>query len=290
MRNGVETSKHKQFMLKEALKRWQEWGFETKPKLLRTFIDGQNHHTGLIQVNDRLLVLKVFAKSFDRSLFDHTMELERWASKHRLAPATVYANDKIQILEFIDDQGFDKNKLSALTKAISTLHSIKKTEHERFDLLAFANEYLTNADALTKQWHTQLLPILIEFLNDLTPWTFCHNDLVMENCLFAPDGNVNLIDWEFAQHHNPWFDLAAIVLYFDLSEAQSKLFLEAYKTGWSSKMSERIFISSQLSLLWTDLLWNMHKYGREYRIKNPSRFSKLVALAQQLNIVLSPNS
>lgn len=274
-------------MLEQALNGWQDWGFENQPTLLRRFAHGENHDTGLIRVDERLLVLKVFASSFDQSLFAHTMSIERWTSAQGLSPKTLFANNGIQILEYIDDYGFSPHKLENLAQTISKLHGCDKTQHMRFDLLAFTREYLSSAEPVMQLWHSQLLPLLNEFINDPTPWTFCHNDLIVENCLFAADDRVSIIDWEFAQHHNPWFDIAAVVLYFDLSEADSKRLLKAYSATWAEKINARIFISSQISVLWTDLLWHSHKLGPQYQIDNPRRFAKLKTLAAQLGVELT---
>lgn len=274
-----------QITLKKALKNWPDWGLSSEPSLDRIFTQGQNHHTGLIKAGEKCLVLKVFSHSFDR-----TIDVERWASTIGLSPNIVYAQQGVQLLEFIDDQGYQPSKLTSLARSLKCLHGTGKAEQHRFDLIEFANDYLVGADALTQQWHVQLLPIIKEFINDPTPWTFCHNDLVVENCLFKDNGNVVLIDWEFAQYHNPWFDLAAIIHYFKLSESQTATFLNAYATGWSAKTRERIFITSQMALLWIDLLWNMHQSGAGYRENNSERFAALALLAQQLNIVLTLNS
>lgn len=273
-------------MLKQALQHWQDWGLDSQPSLIHIFTNGQNHHTGLIKVGEQRLVLKIFSSTFDPSLFAHTMEIERWAAKQNIAPNTVFANQHVQILEHIDDQGFTENKSPTLAKALRKLHTSKRSEHLRFDLLTFTNEYLNHANEQMHQWHKQLLPILNEFINDPTPWVFCHNDLVRENCLFDSNGNAFIIDWEFAQHHNPWFDIAAVVLYFKLSKVQATVFLESYKTNWGQCISERIFISSQIAVLWTDLLWNLKKHGSDYQKTHLSRFKTLASLAQQLSIEL----
>lgn len=285
MFNGAATLRHKTNMLEQALNNWAAWGLASKPILVHTFTQGQNHHTGLINVGSQSFVLKIFRHSFVQ-----TMNTERWTNQQHLSPTVFYAQDNIQVLEYIDDQGYDVSKLDDLANTINTLHTATITKQRRFDLISFTDEYLIGADQQTRTWHQQLQPLLNEFINDPTPWVFCHNDLVKENCLFDQDGSVYLIDWEFAQRHNPWFDLAAIVLYFELSDEQTKSFLEAYKDGWSTKISERIFYSSQVALLWTDLLWNMHKSGVNYRHKNPRHFNKLHFLAKKLNINLTINT
>jgi hypothetical protein len=282
-------------MLENALIEWQEWGFKSKPSLLRVFVQGQNHHTGLIEADGQKYVLKVLGHSFERIL-----KSEYWANERAFSPKIIYAANNIEILEYIDDQGFTPTKLTALAGVLGSMHSAVGPHDIRFDLIAFAKEYLpnesiTSIDASVHTWHQQLLPALNEFINDPTPWVFCHNDLVKENCLFDAQGKPLVIDWEYAEKHNPWFDLATVILHFELSQTQSIVFLESYRHGWSTKIFERIFISSQIAVLWIDLLWHLFtldrkKLGRNYLSENPKRFAKLVRLAKQLDIELTPHT
>jgi hypothetical protein len=277
-------------MLEKALIDWRDWGFMSKPSLLQVFSQGQNHHTGLIEVDGQRYVLKVLGHSFER-----VIKSELWANERGFSPKIIYAANNIQVLEYIDDQGFSPAKLTPLASTLRSLHSVVGPHDIRFDLMAFANEYLpresiNSIDISVRTWHQTLLPVLNEFINDPTPWVFCHNDLVKENCLFDAQKNPVIIDWEYAEQHNPWFDLATIVLHFELSQTQAIVFLESYQHGWSRQAFERIFISSQIAVLWIDLLWHLNKFGRNYRSENPKRFAKLQLLAEQLDIKLTPHS
>ena len=80
----------------------------------------------------------------------------------------------------------------------------------------------------------------------------CHNDLVGENIIAAPD--LKFLDWEYACDNNPLFDLATIVEHHELSEAQGRALLDAYFEGsgesWYPKLVEQQKL--YLALLW---LW-----------------------------------
>ena len=56
----------------------------------------------------------------------------------------------------------------------------------------------------------------------------CHNDLVAENVLETPDGELLLIDWEYAGMGDPFFDLAIVVCHHDLDDSLARSLLEAY--------------------------------------------------------------
>jgi len=269
--------------LASSLKHWKSWGLNTKPRLIKTFTSGQNHSTGLIEVGNDRYVLKIFDHSFEQA-----MKAEYLANQLNVSPKVIYAGDNVALFDYIPSAAVPEITLVELAQTLAKVHSDKATSLEKFDLLTFCQTYLGTADELTLAWHQTLLPALNHFVNDSTPWCFCHNDLVQENCLI--NDKLYLIDWEFAQQHNPWFDLAAIVVYFRLDEQQSSEFLNLYQAGWQKKMQDHIFYTSQISLLWGDLLWNMHKFGNDYRTDNTDRFDRLIQLAAKLEIDLTPQT
>ena len=275
-------------MLKSKLKDWQAWGLLEPPRLIRTFDSGKNHHTGLIESDGNRFVLKVFKHSFKR-----TIEAETWASAKTVSPRLQFAAKNVSIYDFIEDQGFSSDRISSLGRALRRIHSSNALQeispisdiNTNFDLLGFCNTYLATASAQVHEWHRVLMPALLDFNQDSTPPVFCHNDLVVQNCLFEHD-SIKFIDWEFAQRNNPWFDLAAIIHYFNLNNLQASEFLSSYHYGWDSKIEHSIFYSSQVAVLWCDLLWNIHNDGSTYLINNRDRVEQLRIISSQMNIIL----
>jgi thiamine kinase-like enzyme len=267
-------------MLNQALSSWSDWGLAEEPTLIKVFDDGKNHHTGLIQVGEKKMVLKVFKHSFNR-----TIEAEYWASERLVSPRLYMAANNTALYQFIEDHGYRPKRLKDLAHTLRLTHQAEHKAVSEFDLIGFCDSYLVTAEADIHQWHDALMPALIEFTQDQTPSTYCHNDLVAENCLFSNDAAL-IIDWEFAQPNNPWFDLGAIIYYFGLSKSQTKEFLASYKPGWEAKVSQRILYTSQVAVLWCDLLWSMHVFGNEYQNKHADRFEQLRELAIKLDITL----
>jgi hypothetical protein len=275
-------------MLESTLKSWREWGLLEKPRLIQVFDCGQNHHTALIESGATRLVLKVFKHSFDR-----TIEAETWASDQAFSPTLQFAAGNIALYDYIDDQGFSLDKIPSLGNVLKSIHDSDaltridslSSINRHFDLLHFCDAYLATASTYVYDWHRLLMPALLEFINDPTPPAFCHNDLVIQNCLFQHD-SIKFIDWEFAQRNNPWFDLAAIIHYFELDSSQASEFLSNYQHGWNRKANDSIFYTSQIAVLWCDLLWNMHNRGNGYRLKHTDRFKQLADLASKINITL----
>jgi thiamine kinase len=56
----------------------------------------------------------------------------------------------------------------------------------------------------------------------------CHNDLVAENVLETADGDLLLIDWEYAGMGDPFFDLAVVVRHHELDDSLAQSLLDAY--------------------------------------------------------------
>lgn len=58
---------------------------------------------------------------------------------------------------------------------------------------------------------------------------FCHNDLVKDNIIVNTSG-MYLIDFEYAQTNDIYFDLAALAVSFNLNEQSREALLNSYKT------------------------------------------------------------
>lgn len=267
-------------MLQARLKDWQTWGLEAEPRLVRTFTAGKNHQTALIESAAKQYVLKIFNGPSEIAI-----QAQQWAGQLGLSPAIIYAEEQLAIMALVHDSGESEQSISSVAKSLCVLHNAPEPQWPRFNLLSFCDQYLANAATHIQQWHTELLPGLQLFVADTTSWCACHNDLVRENCLF--DGKqIQLIDWEFAMLNNPWFDLAAVIFYFELDQQQTKQFLSSYREGWELKVDEAIVQAAKLAVLWCDLLWHVNKYGSEYTSQNSARFEQLRSIAATLSIRL----
>jgi len=277
--------------LVQVLEHWQDYGIGCKPALVRTFTAGLNHASYLLQVAQQKLVLKIFTNPQPNAI-----RAQQWAAKLGLAPNINFVSQEhdLILMQHVESDTINATKIRSedLVKFGAALkllhHSPSESLHKElgeFDLLQFCHEYLHGLDEEIKTLHTRLLPALEPFINDTTAWTLCHNDLVSENC-FVERGKVVFIDWEYAQLHNPWFDLAGIVLYFDLSQKQAKVLFDGYQYGWSEKVATPIYYSTLIALLWIDILWHLAKYGMNYSLSMQSKWARLSGLASELDTPL----
>ena len=98
------------------------------------------------------------------------------------------------------------------------------------------------------------------------PRALSHIDSVADNFLFLPDGNIRLIDWEYAGMCDPFIDVAMCCIYSYYNEDQSDWLTEAY-LGRTPDSQELAVVYSYMALggfLWT--LWAVYKsaLGEEF--------------------------
>lgn len=246
---------------------------DAKPEFQKVFEDGLNHDVALInggfQGIKKQHVLKCFSAPHSSAI-----NSQDWASKLGVAPDIHYADPDSTycVMDYlkadsISPESLSSKDLSAIAQALNGVHSAPIPEFATttgiFDLLKFCGAYLQTAGERAQTLHQQIITPLNSFVNDTTPMSFCHNDLVVGNC-FVVNGQAQFIDWEYAQLHNPWFDLAAIIYYLQLDNKQAAAFLDNYEAGWSVFVGTSVFYTSQLSLLWADMLWHLAKFGPDF--------------------------
>jgi thiamine kinase len=85
----------------------------------------------------------------------------------------------------------------------------------------------------------------------------CHNDLVAENMVQTAQGDLLLIDWEYAALGDPTFDLAVVVRHHELDPPLSQVLIEAYlQRGPSEEESARFALQCRFYDILL-ALWNL---------------------------------
>ncbi|MCG7546330.1 phosphotransferase [Pseudoalteromonas sp. Of7M-16] len=130
--------------------------------------------------------------------------------------------DNVAVLEFLTAVEAPICLEEQIPKLLSGIHSLSV---EKSSLLNLKVAILEAASFLQ---HTRLGEYLIGELSVLPPdICFCHNDLVQGNVLNTPSG-ARIIDFEYAQYNDCFFDLAAICCSYQLNEKQRQALLERY--------------------------------------------------------------
>ena len=281
--------------LQQVLTDWQQRdALQEVPAIVKTFTAGLNHETHLVKTGQLLRVLKLFTEPQPAAI-----KTQQWAAFLAIAPEIVdhSAGYDIAVFDYIDtpslaETALINDHLAPLGEALQTLHRTPADDLQQelgdFNLTGFCERYLAeiqNGRALYQDMHERLQPVLDVFLNDPSPWCLCHNDLVAANCFVGPDGAM-FIDWEYAQRHNPWFDLAGIIYYLRLNDQQIKTLIDAYDPDWSELTDQPIVTAAQCAILWGDMLWHLARGGREAWPDMGQKLSDLVELTATLEVEL----
>lgn len=138
-------------------------------------------------------IIREFGLSHNRKW---EFKVQKVASKENIAPQPLLLDREkgLMISEFVEGKhriSLKKKHLIALAKVLKKLHRIKiKTKRKKKMVL-------------------------------------CHQDLNPQNILFSSKG-IKLIDWEFADFNDKYFDLASVCVEFKLSPKKENIFLKAY--------------------------------------------------------------
>lgn len=144
-------------------------------------------------------------------------------------------------------------KLTLLALLLRRLHALPPAG-KVFEPLEAAVRY---ADQLGTVEAAHILAELVDRHsgNEYAAPVLCHNDLVSGNIL--DNGNLSLIDWEYAGIGDPYFDLAIVVQHHGLDTGLSRHFLDAY-LGRGGDESEIRRLTEQCRFYQSLLkLWNL---------------------------------
>jgi len=100
---------------------------------------------------------------------------------------------------------------------------------------------------------------------DTSSWLkFCHNDLFSVN--FLDDGNIRIVDWEFAGMGDKYFDLATLVYAYDSDGPLSpelEAYLLEYYFGETGTVHQIRLQGMKFMLLFFTAMWGMLQHGMQ---------------------------
>lgn len=228
-----------------------------------------------------------------------TIECYKLAAKNGIAPHIKYANvDKGIIISdyinghYVSKQDLLNNKLlTKLAKTIKKLHSIDGFPKSK-DIFSirqsFEKKILSlNSDLISNA--ANHLKLIDNIVRDKTMLTSTHNDLKPENILF--DGEFRIIDWEAACLGYPSFDLATIIVFYDLSDNEQDEFLEEYYgRKLNHKEKERIEMFKKEVLGYYGMAYLMLSVYKKLTPLSFEEINKLPELSSYLENKFNKNS
>lgn len=105
----------------------------------------------------------------------------------------------------------------------------------------------------------------------------CHIDLVPENFIESPQGQLYLIDWEYSSMNDPMWDLAALFLESEFTRQEEEAFLSHYESEQTPVSREKIAIYKILQdTIWS--LWTVYKeeQGADFGDYGVNRYQRAV--------------
>ena len=243
---------------------WSQWS-ETKPQLIKPLAGGLTNQNYLISVDKVLCVLRI--NSPISAALDLNRAVEKQALQHAdkagLCAALVYCDPDYHYLltRYIPNQAWTiDNGLPQLAQLLRNIHQLDAVDG-KLDITEKIKQYWQGINS-----QSDFMPKLASLKNVVKPYIetaahlseglcLCHNDLILNNVVFADDGTLYAIDWEYAAMADPFHDLAVIAEEYELNAEQQAYLLNTYlQREVAGKDRQRLYcwrvLYRYLTLLW----------------------------------------
>jgi thiamine kinase len=228
-------------------------GFDADPDF-REIGGGLTNRSFVVRSGGRQFVLRLDAKHTSTFGLDRSTEFRilRNAAEVSLAPEVRFADPDSGILvyEYLPGPVWDRaslddsDNLGRLAALLRRVHGLSKSG-VALDALAAALRYQTVASR-----HSQLRADaarcveIVRASPEPPVRCCCHNDVVAANVV--GDTRLKLLDWEYACDNDPYFDLASLIGYHDLSSRQTGRLLDGYTGARTPEAKERLELQLRL--------------------------------------------
>ena len=219
---------------------------------------GLTNCTWLVEKAGRKAVLKIDKQPRDEPYNSRRTEatIQSIAARQGLANAVLHVGEQVLLTEYVEGVVWNPDclerddNIELVATALRRLHALPLTGRS-FDSTIAARRYVArieNPDSVLVAHCTRVIKKM-RLPHNLC---CCHNDLVAENIITAPD--MMFLDWEYACDNDPFFDLATIVEHHELGEDTAYRLLDAYFDGngkrWRPKLREQQELYLALYWLW----------------------------------------
>lgn len=124
------------------------------------------------------------------------------------------------------------------------------------------NKDIIKVALLLKKLHE--IRLQTKYFNSKRDFVLCHHDLNPKNFIFSKD--VKLIDWEYAGLNDRYFDLASVVIEFNLNTKEEELFLKTYFKN-PFKVNRKNIYHYKVKYLSLCIDWFSHQNKQKEKIK-----------------------
>lgn len=188
------------------------------------------------------------------------------AAKTGVSPQVLYTilPENCMVIPFIEGETMHAEtvaghpeRIKPIVEAVKTVHRQATFENDInvFDMVRAYTQMAHDTKASLPAELTEMFAIgdQIEAAmeRDKPAPVACHNDLLAENFILAPDGKMWVIDWEYGGMCDPYFDLGDFCAEHPFSEEDERLVLTTY----CGEMDEHRYYRMLLYKLMADLWW-----------------------------------
>ena len=121
--------------------------------------------------------------------------------------------------------------LVALGQLLASLHALELPA-PRLDLQAALNRYADLAGGPAARAIAEDAEAQLASLPRSGTTCLCHNDIHPANLFRQPNGQLTLVDWEYASRTDPLYEFAVLAEHNGLSRVELSRLLEAYRAAW----------------------------------------------------------
>lgn len=185
-------------------------------------VNGLSNDNYLIKTAQQNYLLKCYKSHWPKI----GLQAQTALSQHNVCPKPIWldkANRRAAFRYICGDIATNSYSIDLVEK-LARVHSYPLATQP----MDIAKELVYYANSNIYQQHSRLIEDTLSAINDM-PYNsgFCHNDLVKDNLIVNSSG-MYLIDFEYAQTNDVYFDLAALAVSLELNAHAEHTLLEQY--------------------------------------------------------------
>ncbi len=224
-----------------ALETWPEWrlALDNPPTMIRRLSGGLTNQHYLLKAGGLRVVMRVNQVDSGRLGIDRRREqkVHEGLAGKAFAPVIFYCNPEqgVLVTQYIEGRQWqpddldDPDKLSNLLALIADIHSVKKAIPP-FDYSAHVRNYWQRLCESRQPFPMAALKLyrsiesrLPEFQSAITDPVLCHHDLTPANIIETGEGQLMVLDWEYAGAGLPLVEAIGVSRYWQKPELTEKI-------------------------------------------------------------------
>lgn len=229
---------------------------------------GMTNHSFSFLVDNKKYIMRVPGEG-TQDLINRTCERDVYAALKGLAICDnvifIDGNRGYKISEYIQNSRvcdpYKYEDVKDCMKKLREFHNLNITVNHVFDLRVQIEFYERLFGGNKKSSHENYMSVkknvfqLFDYVEKMKKhWSLCHIDSVPDNFLFTEDGNIRLIDWEYAGMQDADVDIAMFAIYslYDRNKIE-QLINAYYEEGCSDSRKLKIYCYIAIGgLLWSN--------------------------------------